>query len=68
MADDLIRAIRTAAIAGGMDVAAAHKMERELRREWGGTRKYIAQNAPAETAQRGDESLQPKRQSPAPPR
>ena len=66
--DDLLRAVRTAAIAGDMDVAAAHKMERELRREYGGQRRYIARSSPAESAQRGDESLQPKRHSLAPPR
>ena len=39
---DFILAVRIAAIAGGMDAAAARKMERQLRRDWGGERVYLA--------------------------
>ena len=47
MRDDFIRAVRTAAIAGGMNREAAAQLERTLREEYGRQRRYIARNAPA---------------------
>jgi hypothetical protein len=52
MRDDFIRAIRTAAIAGGMDREAAATLERKLRKEYGGTRVYLSKNAPTDRSDR----------------
>jgi hypothetical protein len=55
MSDDFTLAVRVAAIAGRMSVESTSKLERDLRKEYGGQRRYIARNAPAESAQCGDE-------------
>ena len=46
-----------------MDATAAATLERELRKDYGGQRRYIARNAPADSAQRRDKLLQLKRHS-----
>ena len=51
MPDDL-RYIKTTSIAAGVDRAVADELERELRRQYGGTRHYIAKTSPTDRVER----------------
>jgi hypothetical protein len=50
MRDEIMQSIRAALVAHGLDAAAANAMVRRIRKEFGGTKHYIASTSPEDRA------------------